>query len=218
MRQTLRKATETIRGRSEGLLRPAPFARGLLAAGLLATGLLGTGCFGEVAAEMRFRDSVQLHRSGRYEEALRHYQVLITDDPSRDGVLSNMGLLYLQTRRPRQAEAALRRAIEINERNVIGRYLLAMTLLATQRRDEARRETVRTLTHRQQWIAEARTRHGTVEESRIDGRIVSEMFAARLDALCRETGLPAAAVRRVPSTGPMAGDLTIATLTTRDGK
>jgi tetratricopeptide (TPR) repeat protein len=136
--------------------------------------------------EKGFDQALRLQRQGQYEAALERYRGLLREDAELDGALCNIGIIRMQQGRPTQAVIAFRRAIAVNPHNVMGRYLLAVSLWRAGLHDEARMQIERTDSERRRWVDSVRTRHGQVQASLLpDPRIASEAFATSLYELRR---------------------------------
>ena len=73
----------------------------------------------------------------RYDDALAQFQAVARLDPTYAFAYHNIGYIELLKGRPNQAEAALRRAVELNPRYQPSRAFLARALQAQGRSDEA---------------------------------------------------------------------------------
>ncbi|HKQ18628.1 MAG TPA: protein kinase [Candidatus Eisenbacteria bacterium] len=77
---------------------------------------------------------------GRIDEALELYRRAVEQDPLSSGAYSRLGTAYHSAGRLVESEVALRKAIELAPHRVNGRALLAYTLLAQGRLEEALHE------------------------------------------------------------------------------
>jgi tetratricopeptide (TPR) repeat protein len=87
-----------------------------------------------------FRYSQFLSALGRFDEALTESDRALLLDPRADAVLHSRGRILYFARRYTEAEAALRRSIEINPDTYWARFFLILTLEQMNRFDDAVRE------------------------------------------------------------------------------
>ncbi|WP_020648614.1 tetratricopeptide repeat protein [Solimonas variicoloris] len=69
--------------------------------------------------QQRFAAALQLMREGRRDEAITVLQVLTSDFPQYSGPWTDLGILYAQLRRPREAGDAFDRAVRANPDNAV---------------------------------------------------------------------------------------------------
>jgi len=89
------------------------------------------------ATQERMRLGHAARKAGRSEEALAHYRAALDEDPGSAEAHSVYGLMLLQLGRAGEAEAPLRRAVEIAPTHAALRMNLARWLEEQQRLDEA---------------------------------------------------------------------------------
>lgn len=149
------------------------------------------GCAEQRHIARGFERALQLQRTERYELALARYRQLLVLDRRLDGVLCNMGLIELRRRRPASAATLFHRALGINRDNLLGRYLLAISLARARLFERARRQVRRAIRQREQLIAQTVTRHGQPAMWRLDHRIADPAFGRQLERLERSLGAKA---------------------------
>ena len=70
-------------------------------------------------AQAEFRKALAAMDQGREEEAIRMFEALAEKYPQMSGSQTNLGLLYLKRNDLDRAEAALQKAVSINDRNAV---------------------------------------------------------------------------------------------------
>lgn len=108
---------------------------------------------GEASCEclMRGHDA---RRAGRFDEALRHYRSAVEQEPEGAEANSVYGLMLLQLGRAGEAEAPLRKAVEIAPSHAALQMNLAQWLMHENRLDEALQVVERVVANEpQQWWA-----------------------------------------------------------------
>lgn len=83
--------------------------------------------------ESRFRLMELYNHVGRYGEAMRYCRELCELDPENPALWTNLGVVGIRSRRFDEAEAALRRAIELAPQHAEGYALLAQILMLPDR-------------------------------------------------------------------------------------
>lgn len=100
-----------------------------------------------VDARTRQEYAQALHalRTGHMQEAEKMLRTLATREPELSGPQANLGLLYSRNGKPREAIAALQRAIDINPRRAVYHNELGILYREEGQFDNARRSYLRAL-------------------------------------------------------------------------
>lgn len=88
-------------------------------------------------------DGIAAAGAGEQEKALEAFEGVLRIDPKNAAAYSNIGAVYLQQKKYAEAEAPLRRAIELDEKLPDGHYNLALALARLERFEEALTEAKR---------------------------------------------------------------------------
>ena len=81
---------------------------------------------GPADVESAFARATQLHESGKFEEAIRAYQSILTSNPGRADVRSNLGAAYSRLGRYEEAIAQYKQALALDARNQTIRFNLSL--------------------------------------------------------------------------------------------
>lgn len=71
---------------------------------------------------------------GKYEDAIRHYQGALVKNPSSAYAFAHLGEAYLLNKQLKEAEVALKKAIELDPKGQSGKMARALTELTQQRK------------------------------------------------------------------------------------
>ena len=123
--------------------------------------------------------------AGQEAEAITLYRELLAQDPTSDGAWHNLGVVFLVRGDFVNAVEAFDRAIELNPRNLLGHYLLALSLLQAGQWSKAREEVRETRKLRESMIAQTVTRLGMPSYDGIDLRVIGSSFDDKLTKIER---------------------------------
>jgi apolipoprotein N-acyltransferase len=87
--------------------------------------------------DLRLLLAMQLRQDGRFEEARVELDRILERDPARGAAWVTLGQLRAATGDPDGALAAYRRAIEVDPRNILARFMIAKRALREHRLEEA---------------------------------------------------------------------------------
>jgi tetratricopeptide (TPR) repeat protein len=96
-------------------------------------------------ARQDYAQALHALRTGRMQEAEKMLHALAAREPELSGPRANLGLLYHRNGKPREAIAALKRAIDINPRRAVYHNELGILYREEGQFDNARRSYLRAL-------------------------------------------------------------------------
>jgi predicted O-linked N-acetylglucosamine transferase (SPINDLY family) len=88
-------------------------------------------------SETKLREATRLHQSGRFEEAGRLYQDIISTEPRNFDALHQLGIVHYQQGRHQEAQSLLEEALALNPESAAAWCNKGLVLQALQRPQEA---------------------------------------------------------------------------------